>query len=213
MNSTPQGSSPPGGRQGPIQFPEIKDPLGLVGASIAGGGIPHILGPTRKIPVKRASLSGHVPFQHMQRNIWFESALERDLLLLLKPFDGFIGVLEQPVHLNSKRLGYKKGRYRPDFLIWIRKPGANTPKPVLIEVKYEEELRAKWPVIRRKLMTGRRFARRQGWRFLLFTPRHIRIPRPLPLLVSGERHKPYDLQDPMVVLARLFGTAFSRRLL
>lgn len=205
MNSSPQDIPPPGDRQGPPQYPVILNPEGLVKAwmeaHLAGG----FLGPTRKIPPKRGSLAGYVPFPDLFRNIWHESGLERDLLLILRLFDGLIGVLEQPIRLDCPTLGYGRGPYSPDFLIWVRVKTAPAVRPVLVEVKYEDELRKKWTTIRPKLMAARRFATRQGWRFLLLTPRHLRVARPLPSILSGRAYRPYDLADPMKVLARLFG--------
>ncbi len=205
MNSSPQDNPPPGDRQGPPQYPIILNPEGLVKAWVEAHQAGGFIGPTRRIPPKRGSLAGYIPFPGLCRNVWHESSLERDLLLLLRPFDGLIGVLEQPVRLHCPTLGYGKGPYSPDFLIWVRLRTAPPMKPVLVEVKFEEDLTENWATIRPKLLAGHRFARRQGWRFLLLTPRHLRTPRPLPPILSTTRVRPYDLQDPLTVLTRLFG--------
>lgn len=212
MNSNQKIIPQLGGRQGPIDYPPIRNPLGVVGAHHGDGAVPQILGPSRKIPPKRGSASGHVPFQRLGRSVWFESTLERDFLRALKPFDGLVGVLEQPVPLNCKQLGFRKGCYRPDFLVWVRMPMENPPKPVLVEVKYEEDLEAKWSTIRPKLMAARRFARWQGWRFLLMTPRHLRLTCDPPHLTAGELPSQSNLIQPQAVLERLFGGAFARNL-
>lgn len=212
MNSNLNSTPPYGGRQGPVRFPCIQNPIGIFGPKLPNGGDPALQYPSRTIPPKRGSLSGHIPFQQMGRVVWFESSLERDFLRSLKPFEGVLGILEQPVPLDRKKLGFGKGRYRPDFLVWVLADCTPCPKPVLVEIKYEEELRSEWSTIRPKLMAGRRFAQQQGWRFQLFTPRHLRIPCPLPHITSGERYKPYQLVEPQQVLERLFGSDFVRRL-
>lgn len=210
MNSRPQDNPPPGDRQGPPQYPIILNPDGLVKAWMEAHQAGGFLGPTRKIPPKHGSLAGYIPFPGLRRNVWHESSLERDLLLVLKPFDGLIGVLEQPVKLHCATLGYGKGPYSPDYLIWVRLKTAPPMKPVLVEVKFEEDLQKNWATIRPKLLAARRFAARQGWRFLIITPRHLRVPQPLPPLLSGQAHRPYDLVDPLKVVNRLFGLSTIR---
>lgn len=210
MNSNPKDIPPQGGRQGLSNFPIIRDPAGLVKAWMEADQAAGFPTPTRKIPPKRGSLAGYIPFPFLNRNVWHESALERDFLLSLKPFDGLVGVLEQPLKLHCPDLGFGKGPYTPDFLIWIRSKAPLAIKPVLVEVKFEEDLTEHWSTIRPKLLAGRRFANRQGWRFLLITPRHLRIPRPLPSVLSPSRVRPYDLRDPMKVLAHLFGCSLLR---
>lgn len=210
MNPDPQDTPPPGGRQGLPFPPIIRCPEGVLRSWIVAGGAQGQALPQRRIPPKRGSLAGYIPFPSLNRNIWHESSLERDLLLALRPFDGLVGVLEQPLRLHCPDLGYGKGPYSPDFLLWIRLKTEPVFRPVLVEVKFEEDLRENWSTIRPKLMAARRFARRQGWRFLVMTPRHLRVPLPLPPLLSGHRARPYKLKDPMTVLTRLFGTELTR---
>lgn len=210
MNSSPQDNPPRGDRQGPPQVPIILNPEGLVKAWIEAHPEAGSPSPSRKIPPKRGSLAGYIPFPSLCRNVWHESSLERDLLLTLRPFDGLIGVLEQPLKLHCPSLGYGKGPYSPDFLVWVRLNVVPPMKPVLVEVKFEEDLCENWASIRPKLLAARRFAIRQGWRFLLITPRHLRISRPLPSILSAKRTRPYDLVDPMKVLARFFGVSILR---
>ncbi len=211
MNSNPHNTPPFGGRQGLPNPPRIHDPEGLASFWFGGAGPSGQPRPSRPIPPKRGSLAGYIPFPSLNRNVWFESSLERDLLLALHPFDGLIGVVEQPLKLHCPDLGFGKGPYSPDFLVWVQLRTSRDLRPVLIEVKYEEDLKAGWAKIRPKLLAARRFARRQGWRFLLITPRHLRVPRPLPPLLSGERARPYDLREPIAVLARLFGPSIAGR--
>ncbi len=210
MNSKPQDIPLQGDRQGLPNIPIIRDPKGLIKALLGSDQAAGYPVPARKIPPKRGSLSGYIPFPHLHRNVWHESALERDFLRSVLPFDGLVGVLEQPLTLHCPTLGYGKASYSPDYLVWVQLKTTPAVQPVLIEVKFEEDLKENWFTIRPKLMAGRRFARRQGWRFLVMTPRHLRVPLPLPPLLSGDRARPYELMDPMTVLTRLFGAELTR---
>lgn len=196
---------PPEGGQGSICFPVIVDSRGLESRPQLIRGQTVIALPARRIPPKRRSVAGAVPFQSLGRMVRFESSLEGELLDLLAPFQPHLGVVEQPVRLSRKKLGIGRGPYTPDFLVWIRSEPTAPWQVVLVEVKFEEELKKDWKTIRPKLMAGRRFARRQGWRFLLVTERHLR--RPPELIGAWPRihQEAYDLVPPNVLLARLFG--------
>ncbi len=124
--------------------------------------------PTRKIPPKRKSFSGYVPFPEFNNIVWFESLLERDFLLALRHFVPLPMVLEQPIALRLRKLGFKGTKYTPDFLTYI--PGV---RPTLLEVKYEEDLWADWANMKPKLLAARRYARWRGWGFRLVTDRHL----------------------------------------
>lgn len=197
------------GGQGSTCFPDLKDFRGLLPKKSKDPELPNLLDPVRRIPVKRGSLAGHIPFPALNRSIWFESSLERDLLLSLKAFDGLIGVLEQPVRLCCSELGFAGGIYTPDFLVWPRIPTSPLIRPALIEVKFEDDLKKDWLRLKPKLLAGRRFAKHQEWRFLLMTVRHLRVPRPLPPLLSRDRIRRYDLRAPLSVISRIFGVTLA----
>lgn len=147
--------------------------------------------PVRRIPPKRKSFSGYVPFPGLGRVVWYESLLEQRLLLALKHLTPHPEVLEQPLTLNMRALGFRGKHYTPDFLVW-----AHGIKPTLIEVKYEEDLRKNWERLKPKLMAARRYAQWRGWNFRLVTDRHLhpegvqRIDPPLLGLVSPYRRVP-----------------------
>jgi hypothetical protein len=124
--------------------------------------------PSRRIPPKRGSFSGYVPFQELGRVVWYESLLEQRLLLAIKHVFPVPGVLEQPLTLNLKALGFKGTRYTPDYLLW-----SDSSTPTLVEVKYEADLKKDWGKIRPKLLAGLRYARWRGWHFRLVTDRHL----------------------------------------
>ncbi len=156
-----------GGQQGYIHFSDLMpkdDPYASWEVQADSG----LLLPTRKIPPKRKSFSGYVPFPEHGRVVWYESLLEQSLLLGLRHLVPLPYVLEQPMRLRLRALGYKGTKYTPDFLIWT--PGV---PPTIVEVKYEGDLCEHWEKLKPKLMAARRYARLMGWQFRLVTDRHL----------------------------------------
>lgn len=205
MNSHRRIVHPPEGGQGSISFPVVIDPRGLESTPQTNRGQMVIALPARRIPSKRRSVAGAVPFQTMGRMVRFESSLEGELLDLLALFQPHVGVVEQPVRLSRKKLGFGRGPYTPDFLIWIRSEPLAPWQIVLVEVKPEDVLLKDWKKIRPKLMAARRFARRQGWRFILITERHLRCPPELIGTWPRIHQEAYDLASPEVLFRRIFG--------
>lgn len=195
---------PMGGRQGSILYPLIINPTGLI-APCFDGEPPWILrAPSRKVPLKRGSLAGVVPFTSLNRCVGFESSYERDGLILLRAVEHWVGVLEQPVCLDLGELGFGRGRYTPDLISWVKRADQFPDQVTLIEVKPEAVLRQKWDRIRPKLLAARRFARLQGWRFKLVTDRHLRLPE-VPASTWPRRLGPkIDLVSPSQFISRLF---------
>lgn len=191
--------------QGSIYYPVVRDPTGWMRPATNGEPNQEGLQPVRKIPPKRKSLSGYVPFYGVKRNVWFESSLERSVLEIFKALDGKFGVLEQPVRLNRKSLGFGRGPYTPDFLFWEFTDGRAPSRVTLVEVKYESDLRENWARIHPKLLSGKRFAQRQGWRFLLLTERHLRVPCSTENIWPRRPHALFTLTKPESLLLRLFG--------
>ncbi len=137
--------------------------------------------------------------------VGFESLFEGDSLDLLRELQPRLGVLEQPCKLDRRILGFGKGIYTPDQLIWLRRDPEPPAEVVLVEVKPEWVLRKHWKEIYPKLMAGHRFARRQGWRFLLLTERHLRLPPEPPKVWPRIHEETYRLVQPEVLFHRLFG--------
>ena len=132
--------------------------------------------PVRKIPRNGRSLTGCVSPGHGSRSIGYESRLEHDCLLLLLFDPDLAGIEEQPLTISYDAPGQRRGtgqsRYTPDFL--VRYQPASGRRMVLVEVKYHEQLRTQSGVILPKIRAGQRHARERGWRFRVFTERHIR---------------------------------------
>ncbi|MDE2104037.1 MAG: Tn7 transposase TnsA N-terminal domain-containing protein [Patescibacteria group bacterium] len=169
MNSREKIIPLAGGGQGFIRFSELildRDPFAIWNIEVNAGGM--ALLPTRKIPPKRKSFSGYVPFPEFRNVVWYESLLEQAFLLGLRHLVPIPMVLEQPMGLRPHKLGYKSGKYTPDFLTF-----ASGVRPTLLEVKYEEDLWKNWASMKPKLLAARRYARWRGWGFRLVTDRHL----------------------------------------
>lgn len=204
MDSQINGNPPRKGGLGPVETPSILDTRGLVHPedySIRPDGSWR---PAREGLRKRASVSGYVPFPHLKRSVWFESGLELDCLKALKTFGDQVGVLGQPVKLNTKQLGFGRWRYTPDFLVWLIGPRGQYIDPVLVEVKYEQDLTRNWEEIHTRVLAGLRFARRQGWRFAFITDRHLREAPPQRIAWTSEATPGHLRRDPRVVFTHLF---------
>ncbi len=208
MISRPKNSPPLGGGQGIAFFPQVTDPRGLLRPVPSEDDQFSITFPARRIPPKRRSISGSVPFQVLGRNVRFESTLERDFLLILRQGSIGIAVLEQPITLRLKGLGFGKGRYTPDYIIWTW-DAFGLRDVTLVEIKLEEDLREEFQNLKSKFIAGIRFARRQGWRFRLITDRHLRMPIS-PAAPWPQIHTPMrQLKSIEALLMRLFPRGLS----
>lgn len=110
----------------------------------------------------------------------FESALERDLFVLLE-FDRLVIAWHpQPFTIPvSKGEGRRASRYTPDVVVeYSATPEGSTLARVdLCEVKYRQELKDNWTKLKPRLKTGLRHAKSQGWNFKIYTEVEIRTPR------------------------------------
>lgn len=201
MKDTPQF----GDGQGPIKFPRILDATGLLVPSFLDCEGRLLPVQARKIPPKPLSLSGYVAFPSMRMLAGFESGLERDSLLLIKDAPARLGLLAQPVTLDRRALGGGKGAYTPDLLVWTVDKYGEPLRVTLVEVKPELDLTKHWRKIKPKLQAARRFARHQGWRFIVVTERHLRNPLPIQATWSRRPSPKYELLPSGIYTLRLFG--------
>jgi hypothetical protein len=134
--------------------------------------------PVRSIPKNARSLTGKILDSRRHTAVAFESALERDLYILLD-FDPSVAHFEeQPVTIAYQDPVGVHRTYTPDVLVHyipeLRGPGDH--RSVLYEIKYRDDLRTHWHAYRAKFKAARRYARSQGWVFRLITEREIRTP-------------------------------------
>lgn len=205
MNLKHQTNPFAGMGQGLEQFPRIIDPRGLILPQPDRHGLYQLGSPVRKVRGNPRSVTGSVPFPSLRRIVRFESSGERDLLLVLKGAPLQVGVLEQPLTLSPKTLGFPGGKYTPDFLVWLADPLRGITQVVLIEVKPEEILREGLAKFRDRLKAGRRFADRNGWSFRLITGRRTRS-QVLPEVVWPAYHVP---EAPLLASSHLLPRIFS----
>lgn len=106
-----------------------------------------------------------------QRQLPFESALERDFLDIVEFDNSAIDVQGQPVAI---KVSGRVRPYIPDFLV-LYDDGVRTSR-VLYEVKYRVDLRTEWQRLKPGFLAARRYARENGIRFSIMTEVEIRGP-------------------------------------
>ncbi len=130
----------------------------------------------RRIPTNRRSTTGYVAFRG-NAAVPFESALERDFVLLQRHSASVLQVLSQPCQVPFVGHSGSTHIYTPDFLVSYRTSTAplhmQTP-PLLVEVKPSEEWRANWRAWMPKWKAARRYAQEMGWRFKIMDEARIR---------------------------------------
>ena len=131
-----------------------------------------VSGPVRRIGVQSRSVTGRMPNGNR-----YESTLERDFMLLMQ-FDPAVDVYTpQPLTLTYCGEDGQSHRYTPDGLIeWRSDRPVHDPRPVLVEIKYREDVIGKWREWRARARAAKSFAAKRGWLFMIFTEREIRTP-------------------------------------
>ena len=132
--------------------------------------------PVRKIQKSHRSLTGVVPSTKLPNSSQFESSLERDFLHLLE-FDSTVKSYEvQPLTIEYVDKQGKTRKYTPDVLVeYLQEPGSTPQRKVQIyEVKYRNELRANWSVLKPKFRAAINYCKATGREFRIITEREIR---------------------------------------
>ena len=133
-------------------------------------------GEARRIRPTRRSVSGVYAFRGEQ-GIAFESTLERDFLMRIEPVFCVLDVAPQPVRLPYRMSSGRASYYTPDFLVRYRladRAWSAGRRPLLVEVKPREVLRAQWRELRPKYRAAVRYARDNDWEFRIFDESRIR---------------------------------------
>jgi hypothetical protein len=129
----------------------------------------------RKIKPTRRSVSGTYAFRG-ETAIQFESTLERDFLIRKEFCIHVLDIIPQPVQITFVKNG-RTYTYTPDFLVYYRLSNVSYefyPKPLLIEVKPRAEIQLHWNDWKDKFRTAHRYAKEQGWRFMIHDEVRIR---------------------------------------
>jgi hypothetical protein len=131
--------------------------------------------PVRKIGMNYTSLTGAIPSSKSNRLHNFESSLERDFMRITEFDSNVAEFVEQPVLIEYENEG-KLRKYIPDFLITYKH--TTTPgiwlKPLLVEIKYREDLKKNWVHYKPKFLAAMRFCDQKGWKFKILTEVEIR---------------------------------------
>jgi TnsA endonuclease C terminal/TnsA endonuclease N terminal len=129
-------------------------------------------GPVRAIGVQSRSITGTMPNGNR-----YESALERDFMLLMQ-FDAEIDFYTpQPLTMPYRGSDGQMHKYTPDGLIeWRSDKRLADTRPVLVEIKYREAFQGEWRKWRALKRAAMGYANDRGWDFQIYTEREIRTP-------------------------------------
>ncbi len=131
--------------------------------------------PVRKIGRSHSSLRGKVFSAKTNQLHDFESALERDYLIILE-FDLLIEkFVIQPAEIEYVHEG-KTRYYTPDVLVFYEDyhSVSKKMKPQLTEIKYSDELKRNEKELKPKFDAAEKFAKSKGWTFKVLTEKDIR---------------------------------------
>jgi len=123
----------------------------------------------RAIKPSRRSVTGRFPIAGA--SVPFESALERDYLVVLAFEDQIAAVLSQPLRIDFQDDRGNARHYTPDYLVRYRSPAL---PQTLVEVKYRADLRADWEKLKPRFRAAIRHARQHGMKFRIQTEVEIR---------------------------------------
>lgn len=126
--------------------------------------------PVRKIKKNYRSVTGHFSSVKNDRNIAYESLLERDFFLLLEFDRSVVSYEEQPIAL-SYHYAKRDIRYTPDALVHYKDPNRI---PCIFEIKYSEEVKEKKVFLKQKFEQIEEYLIQNDMEFKLFTELDIR---------------------------------------
>lgn len=129
-------------------------------------------GPVRAIGVQSRSITGTMPNGNR-----YESALERDFMILMQ-FDTAVDVFTpQPLTMQYRGIDGLLHKYTPDGLIeWRADLPLRDHRPVLIEIKYREAFLGDWRRWRVLKRAAQNYAEERGWLYKIYTEKEIRTP-------------------------------------
>lgn len=128
--------------------------------------------PARSIGTNRRSLTGQISLTH-GGSVRFESSLERDWLVCLDFELSVRAIKAQPFTIVYQAHG-RRCTYTPDVLAEFTSNGVTTA--VVYEVKYRDDLRENWRLLKPRFKAAIRHCRTNGWRFKIVTENEIRTP-------------------------------------
>lgn len=166
--------------------------------------------PVREIPLSyNRTLRGKSNSLKNQRLHNFESSLEGDFLKILE-FDKHVArYCEQPVTIEYRHEGVLR-QYTPDIIVYYRDDftPANKFTPLLCEIKYRQDLKQNWSILRPKFAAALNYAHQKGWRFKIMTEVEIRTQYLKNVYFLGEyvnQHEHIDMKG-FYLLEKLINT-------
>ena len=130
----------------------------------------------RKINPTRRSVSGQYAFRG-ELAIPFESTLERDFIIRCEFQHSVLDIIAQPAEIKFRTANKREYTYTPDFLVYYKlgsRSYENYPKPMLVEVKPQEQWKKHWRKWLPKWKAARRYAIQRGWEFRIYDESRIR---------------------------------------
>ncbi|WP_046064451.1 TnsA endonuclease N-terminal domain-containing protein [Pseudomonas ogarae] len=124
----------------------------------------------RRIKSTTRSLSGVFAFRG--QGVAFESMLERDFLSRMDFRKDVLTVISQPVQLDFVARSGRTYTFTPDYLVHFH--SSSHLRPMLVEVKPQENWRENWRELLPKWKAGWRYAKERGWRFHIYDESRIR---------------------------------------
>lgn len=125
----------------------------------------------RRMLIKSQSITGIVPMNEKEAGVWFESALERDFVLLTRYNPDVENIEEQPLRIQYIQ-DSKSKHYTPDFLVSFKEGSGH--RNWLCEIKYESELRENFHIFKPRFKAAKEYCQKEGLEFKIFTEKHIR---------------------------------------
>lgn len=130
----------------------------------------------RKVPKNYRNITGQISSYKSEKAIAFESKLERDFYFIFDFDKNVTSIQDQPFkieYIEEKEGSVKIKSYTPDVYL-ERKDGYPN---IIGEVKYYENLKTEWGVLKPKFQAARKYARQQKDEtiFVIFTERCPKI--------------------------------------
>ncbi|MFV0932743.1 TnsA endonuclease N-terminal domain-containing protein [Pseudomonas jessenii] len=111
-------------------------------------------------------------FAFRGQGVAFESMLERDFLSRMDFRKDVLSVVSQPVQLDFVARSGRTYTFTPDYLVHFH--SSSHLRPMLVEVKPQENWRENWRELLPKWKAGWRYANQRGWRFHVYDESRIR---------------------------------------
>lgn len=125
----------------------------------------------RRIPRKNRSLSGEVSIPRLGISVPYESGLERDFVFINAIDPDVTDIVSQPCQIAFKDEDSKDRYYTPDYLVIYKSPEQS---PLLIEIKYSQELTEKADELKQKFTAAKSYAAGRKWCFTTSSEKEIR---------------------------------------